>query len=105
MIRSKTKLGYIKWLNELRQLENIIPDPKNPAPYRVAYGNYPIWEHKEWYCNALSAYLYGKIKEEEAFSYITKISQKIAYLEKKLRELHPNYRLILSPEILISRLG
>lgn len=100
MIRSKTKLGCNDYFFKLRQLENIIPDTDNPKPFSIAYGNYAFFEHKEWYCDALDRYIHSKIERDEAFVYITKLKNKIQYLEKKFRELHPDFEETMSPEIL-----
>lgn len=101
MIRSKTKTSCLSKFQELRRLENIIPNPNDPNPFTIAYGSYTIKEHKKWYSDALSKYVHTLTKLDDAFYYITDLDKKISYLEDKLHQLRPDWRSILSTQVLL----
>jgi hypothetical protein len=100
MIRSKTKNGCLSKIQELSRLENIIIDPNNPKPYSVAYGSYTINMHKKIYAEALGWYVQSITKLDDAFYYITDSDKKISYLKDKLNQLRPDYRSLLSVQLL-----
>jgi len=95
MIKSRTKRGCFDLLDRLRERERIIPDPDNPEPYSIALGSYAFWDYKEFYCDALGWYVHSLMKKEDAFEHVTRVKEKIKYLEKKLKQLKPHIELSL----------
>ena len=101
MIRSKTKTGCLSKFQELRCLENIIPNPNDPTPFTISYGSYTIKQHKQWQSDALSRYVHTLTKLDDAFYYITDLDKRISYLEDKLLQLRPDLSsILLSTEVL-----
>ena len=95
MIRSKTESVCYSKFNELRCLENLIPDLSDPKPFNITYGSYLMEGHKEIYSLALSHYISTLTKLDRAFYYITDIDKQIIYLEDRLCQLKPDWRAIL----------
>jgi hypothetical protein len=103
VINSRIKTGIYYNLSKLREKEGIIPDIENPEPYELILTCSPFWWYKEFYCDALNAYVYSiekqqGIKRDGAYLYITDLKQKIEYLENRLTQL--TGRESLSVEIL-----
>lgn len=92
VINSRLERGCYYNLSKLRKKEGIIPDLENPEPYEFILTCSPFWWYKEFYCNALDAYIYSlekqqDIKRDDAYFYIKDLKQKIKYLENRLKKL------------------
>ncbi len=93
VINRRFERGCYYKLAKLRKKEGIIPDLDNPEPYEFILTCSPFWWYKEFYCDALNAYIYSLeekkgIKRDDAYSYIKDLKQKIKYLENRLKQLN-----------------
>jgi len=92
VINSRFERGCYYNFNKLRKKEGIITDIENPEPYKLILTCSPFWWYKEFYCNALDAYIYSleneqNIKRDDAYLYIKDLKQKTKYLENRLKQL------------------
>ncbi len=101
VLRFKTKFGSRMLLDSLRDTENIIPDPTNPAPYSTDYGSHTISEHKKSYSDALGRYVNYLAKLGDDYLHIKNMDERIEYLTARLSELRPDdYKSILTVQSL-----
>ena len=102
VIRTRTKSRCFSEFEKLRRLKKIIPNPTDPNPFRIDYGTYMIREYKKMYSEALFRYVCSLTELGDAFRYIENVNKEISYLEYKIRELRPDWRSILSTEVIFT---
>lgn len=93
VIRSNTKSGGWSQFEKVINLEKNLHDPPS---YKITHGVYTRKQHKEYYTDALGAYINTLTKLDDAYYFITDADKRMTYLEDRLRQLRRDWKSILS---------